>query len=135
MSTRCKSQTAAGKRCKRKCKNGEYCFQHCENQTSCKEVSIATKECSICLTDYPSKNAFKLWGSCNHEFCKDCILTSLCHKNACPLCRAETSPAIYNMAFDYACNKDIGMMCTVYTFTFIKAEGVVFFFFKKTLLK
>jgi hypothetical protein len=23
------------------------------------------------------------------------------------------------MAFDYACNKDIGMMCTVYTFTFI----------------
>ena len=49
-------------------------------------MSVA-KECSICYDEIGERN--NCVTNCGHQFCFNCIITSLQHSNICPYCRTQ----------------------------------------------
>jgi len=49
-------------------------------------MSVA-KECSICYDEIGERNSCVT--NCGHQFCFNCIVTSLQHSNVCPYCRTQ----------------------------------------------
>ena len=45
------------------------------------------KECSICYDEIGERN--NCVTNCGHQFCFNCIITSLQHSNICPYCRTQ----------------------------------------------
>jgi hypothetical protein len=45
------------------------------------------KECSICYDEIGERN--NCVTNCGHQFCFNCIVTSLQHSNVCPYCRTQ----------------------------------------------
>jgi len=72
--SRCRGITVYGKRCKLKKKCGGLCHIH-----------KSQENCSICLNIIKNQRVL----SCEHKFCKLCILKWMCTNFSCPLCRKK----------------------------------------------
>ena len=76
-------------------------------------------ECAICLNEMYKYDQTEL--TCNHKFCKKCILNNLHHLQKCPLCRKPL--VIKNKTFDCKSIKDALYILIQVTFTLIILTG------------
>lgn len=61
-----------------------YCLDEGIDSRKARLLSDKTIECPVCYEDKKLVDTFKT--SCNHEFCKDCLRTTLRMKINCPYC-------------------------------------------------
>ena len=93
---RCRGATKQGITCKNHGGDVPYCRHHKPPPLPPLETIDAPEQddtsekggetCPICLNGVPTSDCFTL--SCNHTFCRPCILRWLKKKRDCPMCRA-----------------------------------------------
>jgi hypothetical protein len=90
---RCNGITKCNKRCKLKKKLSSFCKIH-ENNV-----------CSICLSFIQKSSSISL--SCEHSYCKNCILNWICINKTCPVCRGVVNESLIAQSIEYGLNNKL----------------------------